>query len=270
MITTQDPSRLPGLGPGSHVCWVVDDPAGYLEVAARVLADGAAAGQRTVAIGPAGGAALAFLGEMADAAVDPHAAFLGGGPLIPEVMLGAFRELSARARAEGLRGLRIMADMDWLLPAQPATDAIVAFELLLARVVLELDLTVVCAYRRASFDIDAITSALCVHPAAAGVEEPPPFRLTASGSRMWRLSGEVDFAVAESFAAAVTAAGADSPCIVDASGLEFIDVAGMREIARARRKGRGNLVLRGAPARVRRAWELAGFHEEAPGVEFVG
>lgn len=269
MIAMADRTPARELPRGSHVCWVVDDAVDYGEAAGRLLEDGRAARQKTIAFGPEDGDALGPLRGLADLIADPRSAFLGRGPLVPEAMFAAFREQSARARAAGFDELRVVADMDWLLPARPTAAEIAAFELQLDRVVAEIGATVVCAYRRGSFDSAAITGALCVHPVLAGVQEPPPFRLTAIDDRTWTLSGEVDFDVAPTLAGILTAAGDHAPRELDVSGLSFIDVAGMRAVAVAGVDGHGPMSLRGAVPRVRRAWEAAGFGRDAPGVELA-
>ena len=107
-----------------------------------------------------------------------------------------FEEQSTRARSEGYRGLRLVADMDWLLPAAPTTDELVAFELWLDRHVPRLGATIVCAYRETSFDTDVLGGAGCVHPLGAG-SEAPQFKLVAGDAGSWRLVGEVDIAVVD-------------------------------------------------------------------------
>jgi anti-anti-sigma factor len=268
MIVTGDSSLLRVLPAGSLVCWVVDDPSAYTDSAVQVLRDGRSAGDKTVAFGPEDSEALVVLRADAMMTADPLVAFLDGGPLVPDTMFTMLREQSARARAEGFEGLRIVADMDWLLPVHPTSGEIAAFELLLDRIVKELQATVVCAYRRSSFDTAAITGALSVHPTDLGIVEAPQFRLIAGDNGTWYLSGEVDLAVASTFVAAFTAA-VSPPSVVDVSDLEFIDVAGMRTIAQACKRPNANLVLRGASAGLRRAWELAEFHQDAPDVSLV-
>lgn len=268
MIAVQE-RALTDLPPGGHVCWVVDDPARYARVAADLLGDGAATGQKTVAFGPGGGGLLGALAAGADLAADPRVAFLGGGPLASEAMLAAFREHTGLARAQGFSGLRVVADMDWLLPAGPSSAEIAAFELQLDRVVRELGATVVCAYSRSSFDERALAGALCVHPIVAGVGEPPAFRLTAADDGAWALSGEVDLAVAEVFADALAVVGDHAPSVVDVSGLEFIDVTGMRAIAGASRDARAPIVLRGAPGWLRCAWRALRLDRDVPAVQLL-
>jgi anti-anti-sigma regulatory factor len=252
---------------GSHVCWVVDDDAGYRERAATLLDDGKAAGQKTAVFGPSTSAALAELRSAAAIVADPYVDFLERGPLEPERMFAMFCEQSARARDEGYDGVRVVADMDWLLPAWPSRSAIIEFELLLDRVVSELDATVLCAYRRSSFDDSAIDGVLCVHPQWTGHRDEPPFCLVARDPHTWELCGEVDATVLPEFTSVLATATMQGPRVIDAAGLEFIDVAGMRAIARTARAADATIELRRTRTSLRRYWRLAGFDEFAPAVK---
>lgn len=251
------------LAPGSHVCWVVDESVPYVEIAAALLAQGHAAGQKPVAFAPQGSGVLA---QLEATAADPGVALLGGGPLEPETTFALLREQAKVARADGFDGLRVVADMEWLLPAQSTTVAIIGFELLLDRVVAELNATVICAYRQGSFAAAVIEGVRCVHPLAVAGETEPPFRLVAGEAGGWRLSGEVDFACSSSFAAALRAA-AQADCVIDVAELDFIDVAGLREIATV---GQSSVRLRNPSPMFQRAWKLARFDECAPSVQLAG
>ena len=249
-----------------HVCWVVDDRTDYVTVATAVLADGVTAGRKPLVFGPRGSASLAALAAAAAVAADPAADFLPGGRLAPDVMFAMFREQTALARAEGYTGLCLVADMDWLHAAGPGAEAVVAFELLLDAVVQELGAVVVCAYRVGSFDGATIDGAACVHPGVTGTGEPAPFALVAAGPGRWRLSGEVDFSVEPAFATAVRTAvesAARGECVLDLTGLAFVDVAGLRALARA--IGARPVTVRGASPAVRRWWALGRFADAAPG-----
>lgn len=270
MTVSSDTATLQDLAPGSHVCWIVDAPDDYVEAATILLEGASSAGEKAVVFGPEGSGPLLTLAPLAEQAADPRLAFLGGGPLDPGAMFAMFREQSALARAEGYERLRVVADMDWLLPAAPTTEAVIAFELLLDRHAKELDATILCAYRTGSFDTAAIAGALCVHPLEAGPVERPQFRLVAADGQTWRLSGEVDYAVLGDFASAISAAAAAGDCVVDVSTLDFIDVASMRAIAVASRAPDTTIALVGARPLVRRGWQLAGFADAAPAVQLVG
>lgn len=250
------------------MCWVVDDDASYVDEARALLVRGRDAGRKAVAFGPQG-EAREELASVASVSLDPRLTILDGGALQPEKMFAAFREQTALARSEGFDGLCVVADMDWLLPARPTTDDVVGFELLLDRIVPELDATIVCAYRRSSFDPAAIAGTMSVHPLDAGSDEVPQCRLVAGEDGLWHLSGEVDLAVTAHLAAALAAAVAQGPGEIDVADLEFIDVLGMGVIAEAGRRAPAGLRLRGASWILRRNWELAGFDDVAPSVELV-
>ncbi len=259
------------LAPGDHPCWVVEDDEAYIRLAGTVLEEGRRLHQRTALFGPAGSRPLAALAGSVELTADPGAEFLGGGPLVPEAVFAAFRAETARARNDGYAGLRVVADMDWLLPLGPTAEEIVTFEAQLDEVVRRLEATVACAYRPGSFPSPAtITAASCVHPAHWGPGAEPPFRVALADDG-WAISGEIDNAVRDAFADAFDAVtGGDGPCVVDLKGLEFIDVAGMRVIATAAARRTSPVVLRGGPPILPRAWGLVGFDEMAPAVEFAG
>ena len=161
-----------------------------------------------------------------------------------------------------------MADMDWLLSAEPSVGAVIGFEALLDRLVSELEATVLCAYRRTSFEDTTIVGALCVHPLRIGEREAPPFCLAAANGDSWRLSGEIDVATISQFAAALTAT-TQSRCMLDVAGLDFIDLAGMRTIAEVARSRDVSVHLRCARPALQRYWRLAGFDRLAPTVKFI-
>lgn len=266
-VTTNLPS-LSGLPSTSHVCWVIGDHAWYGDLAAACLGEGADLGQKTVLFGPAGSEDLGALRPIAAMSADPHVEFLAERSLEPQTMFAIFREQSAIARAEGYDGVRVVADMDWLLPASPSNEEIIAYEVLLDRVVAELGATVICAYRRSSFEDSAIAGALCVHPLLFGEHQQPRFSLLARNADGWQLSGEVDLAGSLAFASAFGAT-AQEPCVIDVSSLDFIDVAGMRTIAETARSAQVRVQLHGVKGTLRRNWRIAGFHEWAPTVEFL-
>ncbi len=269
MGVTVEPSEPADLVRGSHVCWVVGEPPTYIRRAASVLMQAAQTHEKPIVFGPEGSHLLEALRPLAAISVDPRIAFLDGGPLDPDVMFAMFDEQSACARDEGYRGLRLVADMDWLLAGRPTTEVVVDFELLLDRHAKRLGATIVCAYREASFDTEVLAGALCVHPIDMGYKPQPQFRLVAGPSDTWRLIGDIDIAVVANFKTAVSTAVQAGPCILDASALKFIDVAGIRALAEASRSHDVTIQVVGAPPIVRRGWEMAGFADVAPAVHFV-
>ena len=95
-------------------------------------------------------------------------------------------------------------------------------------------------------------------------EVDPPFALVAATDGAWMLVGEID--VASEAAVQRMLAATTSDWVVDVSGLEFADVAGMRAIASAAAAAGTPLTLRGASETFRRYWRLAGFDVAARGV----
>lgn len=265
---TECAADLDDLPSGSHVCWIVDESVDYADCAAALLAQGEMGGQKTVLFGPKLSADLDRLHLAAAIVADPAVEFLNEGRLDPESIFAVFREHTVLAHAEGFSSLRVVADMDWLLAVHPDTDAVVGFELLLDRLVGELGATVICAYRRSSFDTDAILATLAVHPSAHGNEKTPQFRLTAADDGAWHLQGEIDLCVLPVFRAAL-AAIVDRPCVIDAADLEFIDVGSLRSVVEAAVSSRASVQLRGASQNLRRVWDLAEFASVAPTVQLV-
>lgn len=257
-----------GLLPGDHVCWTVSEPATYLDVATALLREAADFSQKAIVFGPEKSEVLAELTPLAGFAIDPRAAVSGDGELDPGKVFAMFREQTEMARAEGYGGLRVVADMDWAAAALPNTDRALSFELMLGPLAKELEASIVCAYRTPSFDAGAIAAVLCVHEKGLDAD-PPQFKIFGDGVGRWHLSGEVDLAVASTFETAIARVTRDGGCLIDVSALEYIDVAGMREIARAGRASAQPIRLVGASPMLRRMWKLAGFEEAAPTVELV-
>lgn len=257
-----------GLDGGGHIALVVDDDRSYAEIAAAFLSEGVACDEKTVTFGPQDSPAQQRLRQVAAVAADPYVDLLDQGELEPARMFARFREEAAKARDEGYRRLRVAADMDWLLPATRDRDDALRFEVLLDRVVCEVDAMVLCAYRRSSFAHRTILGVLCTHPVTAGHSDREPFKLVA-GTTGWHLSGELDVAGASVLVPALEAT-VGQPWTVEASGVALADVCGMRAIARAAQETDRTLHLRGASERLKRHWRLAGFDRATPWVAFDG
>jgi anti-anti-sigma factor len=88
-----------------------------------------------------------------------------------------------------------------------------------------------------------------------------PYHFTADGPGRWRLSGEVDAAVSDQFAASLAAAAVADGCAISMDELRFIDISGMRVLAAAATAAGVRIELHGVPAVFWRYWYLAGFSE---------
>jgi hypothetical protein len=263
-------SALDRLPDCSHVCWVVDSPARFERWTAACVADGVRRRQRVVRFVPAVGA-VTEARDLPVTVFDPAVSVLGGGPLDRAAMYSTLRTLAAEARDEGYRGLRLVADMDWLATPAPRPAELAAYEQLLDQVVTDLGATVVCAYRADSFDAATIAEAVAVHPSTAGpVAVDPGFRLWNDRGPVWAVSGEVDLFNADAFGRALaTAATGVASLRLHARGLEFIAVAGLGavvEVTRSRPDLR--IVIDGARPSFTHFWTLLGYDRLVPTVRF--
>lgn len=253
-----------------HVCWVVDDSEDYASTALSLLSGATRVGQCPVLFAPAGsGAALGPLEPPAVLADDPATDLPGGDHLDPAAMVSVFREHTERARARGYRGVRLVADMDWLHSTSADAASIAAYEAHVEHVAAELEATIICAYRRSSFPAAAIESAVTLHSQSRGHDHEPRFRLMSDGPGEWRLCGEVDVSVSRMFKAAFTSAVTPGNCAVDLHGLRFIDISGMRAIMAAAADAEGPVRLRNPCRFFLRYWELCSFSQTAPNVHLV-
>jgi hypothetical protein len=261
--------RLPDC---SHVCWVVDSPARFERWTAACLADGARRGQRLLRFVPQARAATAP-GDLPVTVLDPAVAVLGGGPLDRAAMYSSLRAAAASARDEGYRGLRLVADMDWLATPAPTPVELAAYELLLDEVVTELGATVVCAYRTESFAPDTVAEAVAAHPSTAGpIAVDPGFRFWNVRGAVWEVSGEIDLFNADAFGRALaTAAVGVSSMRLRAVGLRFIAVAGLGAIVDVTRSRPDlRIVVEGAGPSFTLCWTLLGYDRLVQAVRFAG
>jgi anti-anti-sigma regulatory factor len=267
-----DLASLDGLRPGAHACCVVDQSVPFQQWSVACLAEGGRRGDKLFRFGRDYPTAVTRVDPGVGRPVtqlDPRVAFLGGGRLDPAVMYRMFREQSAAARRAGCRGLRLVADMDWVLAAAPSRHELTAFELLLDQVVNELDATVVCAYRTAHFDSDTLAELTAVHPITVGpVPTDAGFRLWNVTGHVWALAGEIDYSNAESVARALTVvAEGTSTLRLNVAGLRFIAVAGIHALVQlALTRADLRLVIEDPSVALRHCWNVLDLHRQLTNV----
>ena len=262
-------NRLPEC---SHVCWAVESSTRFEEWTAECLADGARRGQRLIRFVPQARASTVTAGLPVEV-IDPAVAVLDGGPLDGAALYAMLRTAADTARDEGYRGLRLVADMDWLATPAPAAAELAAYELLLDEVVTEIGATVVCAYRTGSFDAETIAENVAVHPSTLGpVAIEPGFRFHNVHGSMWAVSGEIDLFNADAFARALTVATTGVSAVrLRAAGLRFVAAAGIGafvEVARSRPDL--HIVVEAAPVSLTHCWTILGYDRLVPTVRFEG
>jgi len=253
---------------------VLESPAQFERWTAACLAEGAGRSEKLFRFGPHAGLSAVRSATPAGLSVtlaDPRVAFLAGGPVDPAAMYAMFRGQAATARNEGYTGLRLVADMDWLLAVPPSREQLAAFELLLDEVVTELGATVVCAYRTGHFDAATLAEMTAVHPITVGaVNREPGFRLWNVARGTWQVRGEIDDSNAEPFARALTTAAAGTPVLrLKAAGLTFVAVAGIQAFVHlALNYPDLRLVIEDANEPLRRCWDLFDLDRQLPRVRF--
>lgn len=257
-------------GSGSHVCWVVDSAAEFEAWTADCMAEGVGRGEKLFRFAPQ----ATVDGAPMNAAVtwaDPHLAFLGGGRVDPQVMYAMFRRETEAVRREGYQGLRLVADMDWLMSCPPDRTELADFELLLDEVVRELGATVVCAYRTAHFDAATIADMVAVHPVTVGnVPVDPGFRIWNVASGVWEVTGEIDSLNVEAFRRALASISRETPLLrLRTSGLRFIAVSGIQALVQVvRSRPDLRVIVDDARPAFRRCWDLFDLDLILPSVEF--
>jgi anti-anti-sigma regulatory factor len=318
-------AELCGLGPGAHVCCVVDTSEQLEAWTERCLAEGASAGQKLYRLVSGAGGIVSGDGNVtiidpfgvgsSDGDGDGHRDGRGygygdsysyrdgygdghGGRGIVDVVLTRFRREAAEARKEGYRGMRLVADMDWMLvkppaaasapiaptsivpaapalPSVPAWQQIAAYELMLDALVAEVEATVVCAYRRSSSQSIRLNEILAIHPLVVGQAAGAPggelgFRMWNIDRGVWEIAGEVDDSNVEPFGRALAAAVASGPVTaIRCHGLTFISASGIRALVELSLAQPGRpLLIQGASPLLRRCWVVLGLDRELPAIAF--
>ncbi|MCF6508963.1 STAS domain-containing protein [Blastococcus sp. MG754426] len=261
-----------------HVCWLYRDGD---ELDAAVLASargGLGRGERLLAVGErvvaavhrAGGALGGVDALVADGTLrllPLQDAYAGAGSFDAGRQRQFYDRATRAARAEGYRGLRVLADVS-PLAADPATRAELArWEHVADEYIAQgPGMSALCAYD-ATLPAAALDAVTAVHPQVHAPSAPPAFRAFFDRDRVV-VAGDVDLVGAERLSRVLAGSPVEGGTrTLDLSGLGFADVAGCRAIARWVRSLAGSGVrveLRDAPPLVRRAWPLLGFDRWAP------
>lgn len=264
-------SLLDPLEGGDHVAWITHEPGEFEWMASKQLSQSGRAGDKLFLVAPGHRAQGAPL--MADGVTvwDPVQTLQQGGPLPTELLLSEVREQEERARGAGFRGLRVVADMDWLLDVPADFDHVVDFEQRLDSLVADTGALIICVYRPESFVEAELAELMSVHPHSRQPQpRPDALRIWSAGGGRWRVSGDVDMRCTEAFAARLASAARTSGRLtLDMRTVRFIDLAGLRAIARCSIESQAEIVVEGLNSAMRRCWDLLGFQASAPDVEVL-
>ncbi len=272
------------LAGADHLCWVYEDPASLADATRRYLAEGLARGDRLLCVGDGMAAGLRAAGGPFGSIDDLVArgalsfestgdAYADAAPMCPRDQWAFYDEAVRAARGAGFRGLRVVADVTALATTAPGRARLVEWEHIADEYIASgAGMVAMCAYHRGALDPDAVADVTAVHPQVHAPLDPPSFRVWFDDDVV-HLAGTVDTFGASRLARVLEfPAVPAAPAVLDLSGLEVVDVAGCRTLARwasdAARSGQ-RPVLRGAPRAARWIWRLLGLDHTAP-VTFTG
>jgi ABC-type transporter Mla MlaB component len=271
-LLDESPAPAATIAGADHLCWVYDDPASLADGAQRFLAEGMARGERLLCVGD--GLAEEFraagepfgpldelvgLGTLAFRPVSPT--YARGEVVQPAELRASYDAAVQEARAAGYRGLRVVADITALAAgSEPGRAALVYWEHVADEYIASgAGLVAMCAYQRGALPPDAVADVAAVHPQVHAPHDRPAFRIWFDGGSA-ALAGTVDTFGADRLARVLAASPVPGRTVaLDLSGVEVIDVAGARTLARwARELARKGIAveLRRPPHALVRIWEL--------------
>ena len=262
-----------------HVCWADDGERPLSAVAERFLIGGLARGERLLCVGDdvvhglrAKPGPLAAVDDLIARGVlevlPTAAAYTGGSGFSADEQFAYYDVATARALADGYRGLRVVADVT-PVAADPAARAELARWEHLADdfVASGSGMSALCIYRSDVLEPDVLAAMAAVHPLVHAPEDVVPFRVFFDDGGLV-LAGCVDAFGADRLHAVLTSSpGSWGPvATLDLSGLEFVDAAGCRTLGHwvqenAERGVKTQFV--DAPRLFRRIWQLVGCPEVA-------
>ncbi|MDX3076743.1 MEDS domain-containing protein [Streptomyces sp. NPDC088354] len=214
---------------GDHACLGFEDEEARWEVRAAFTAIGLGQGERVLLFSGRGTppaeavTRLTALGVRASEAVRRGALVIT--PLVPGYdSASAWTALTDTARRLGYRGLRAAGDMSWALRPGLDRDRLVGHEAAMTQVLAGLGLTAVCEYDQRRFHASLLARVRAAHPMCL---RPPSGALHVErlGGTL-ALSGDADLATRTDFEVGLRHAfgsPAGPPCVIDLTGLGFID-----------------------------------------------
>ncbi|WP_413760769.1 MEDS domain-containing protein [Streptomyces sp. MMBL 11-3] len=165
--------------------------------------------------------------------------YLSEGPFDPDAMVAALHQEVADSLRAGHTGFRVSGEMGWALRDTPGAERLGEYETKVNEVFAGRPASAICQYDARHFDPAALHDFARRH--SGSVEQEPLYssstlRLVPSfrdGQPSLRVIGDVDHHCAPALAAALEGA-LDRPgdIVVDMSGLQFIDLAGVRALVR--------------------------------------
>lgn len=269
--------ELPEAGAADHLCWVHDDDAAFGSAVRAFLAGGLHRGERLLCVGERAISALdgaeGLLGDVdglrADGVLETMTvaeAYAATGALAVDRQRAFYEAATQRARADGYRGLRVVAEVTELAADPGNVAELVRWEHAADEFIASgSGMSAMCAYR-SDLPADTLGGALAAHPTSHAPDHLSPWRLFFDEHGL-ALAGSVDTFTADRLAALLAGTPTGERAVLDLGDLDFVDVAGCRALAgwAASLRARGvPLEIRGASRLVQRVWRVLGLDELAP------
>jgi hypothetical protein len=159
---------------------------------------------------------------------DPDQVQRGPGVFDPDYLTETYAAVTAQTVAAGFTGLWVSVDMTWAEPSFADPAALASFEARSFPLFATRQLTAVCQYDLSVFPKGQAVRACQAHPCNDGLRLRHD---TMHSGTSVRLSGQTDLSNAGAWQAMLRSLQPDSG--LDITAMAFIDVPGLREIARA-------------------------------------
>jgi anti-anti-sigma factor len=269
---------VPEAAAADHLCWVYADDAAFDDATREFLAGGLARGERVLCVGQRVIDSLGTLFRPTDDVADLIArgtvetltlaeAYEAAGPFLPEQQLAYYDAATRRAKDDGYRGLRVIAEVSDLAADPDQLPELLRWEHLADEYAAHgSGFSAMCAYR-ADLAPEALADVAAVHPLLRAPEEFSSFRLYADDDHL-SLVGTVDVFSVDRLTRVLSATRVkDDGIVLDLTGLDFVDVAGCRALARwaaGLDRGQVSVEVVGASSLLRRMWDLLHLGRLAP------
>jgi anti-anti-sigma factor len=193
-------------------------------------------------------------------------AYLPGRSFDPEAMIALLRQLIDAAVGEGYAGLRLAAEMTWMLRSGLDAEAIAFYERTASTVFSSRPGCAMCHYDRRRFPAELVAAVEAAHPYVATTDPLYADELLTLtpvyDPAGLRVAGDIDLSNTAAWQSALAAVADRADEVrLDLAGLGFIDVQGVRALARtAADMADGHcLVVDSAPPELLRMLRLSGW-----------
>jgi copper chaperone CopZ len=182
--------------PHDHIGWVYSGIAEFADLAKRFLEDGASLRERLMLVAEdpradvIGNVAKGF--GISDIEITSVSDVYGAtGVVDTSTAYEALSVATEEAIAAGYSGFRVVADNSSLVQTAEGLEAWIGWELMADRLMLEKQLSALCAFDRDRVPVDTLRHLATLHPLSSASEPAPQFLLFADDGRLC-VEGEVD------------------------------------------------------------------------------